>query len=96
MYVVVAYDICTDNKAGEKRLRKVAQTCQNYGQRVQKSLFECTLDEATLAGLVHDLRLLVHPREDSVRIYRALDFSSTHVIRLGRDLGLDFQGPLIL
>ncbi|MCL6592949.1 MAG: CRISPR-associated endonuclease Cas2 [Alicyclobacillus sp.] len=96
MHVVVAYDISTDTKAGEKRLRKVAQICQNYGQRVQKSLFECTLDEATLASLVRDLRMQMNPREDSVRIYRALDFSATHVIRLGRNTGLDLEGPLIL
>lgn len=37
MYVLITYDVCTMTAAGEKRLRRVARVCKNYGQRVQNS-----------------------------------------------------------
>ena len=46
MIVVVAYDVSTETKEGRRRLRRVAQACKDYGQRVQKSLFECIVREA--------------------------------------------------
>lgn len=96
MHFVVAYDICTDSKAGEKRLRRVAQLCVNHGQRVQQSVFECELDDVLYAGFVHQLQNLIHPAEDSVRIYRVHDFSGRTLIALGRQIGIDFDQPIIL
>ncbi len=46
MFVLVSYDVSTTDKSGQKRLRKVARLCQNYGQRVQFSVFECIVDPA--------------------------------------------------
>jgi hypothetical protein len=44
MLIIVAYDVSTETAAGRKRLRRVAKTCERIGQRVQKSLFECTVN----------------------------------------------------
>ncbi|MEG0703376.1 MAG: CRISPR-associated endonuclease Cas2, partial [Christensenella sp.] len=44
MLVVITYDVCTGTPAGKTRLRKVSKVCQNYGQRVQNSVFECCVD----------------------------------------------------
>ena len=41
MLLLITYDVNTENEAGKKRLRKVAKQCQNYGRRVQNSVFEC-------------------------------------------------------
>ena len=44
--IVVAYDVNTEDAAGRRRLRRVARACENYGQRVQNSVFECWVDPA--------------------------------------------------
>ena len=46
MLVVVAYDVSTDCEEGKRRLRRVAKLCENFGQRVQNSVFECLVDAA--------------------------------------------------
>lgn len=94
--VLITYDISTESKAGEKRLRKVAQICVNHGQRVQKSVFGCRLDDIMFADLVLQFKHMMHPKQDSIRIYRVHDFSGTNLVRLGRQLGVDFDAPMIL
>ena len=51
MMVVIAYDVDTTSAAGAKRLRKVARLCEQYGIRVQNSVFEVLVDAAQLAAL---------------------------------------------
>lgn len=46
MLVLITYDVNTETVSGKKRLRKVAKQCENYGRRVQNSVFECILDQA--------------------------------------------------
>ena len=46
MMVIVAYDVNTESEKGRKRLRRVARVCENHGQRVQNSVFECLVDMA--------------------------------------------------
>ena len=46
MYLLVTYDVNTASPDGAKRLRQVAKICQNYGQRVQNSVFECLVSPA--------------------------------------------------
>ena len=53
MMVVVSYDVNTESAAGRRRLRRVAKTCLDFGQRVQKSVFECVLTDAQLERLLH-------------------------------------------
>ena len=52
----MAYDVSTELAAGRTRLRKVAKICEGFGQRVQKSVFECVLSEMQLVQLEHRLR----------------------------------------
>lgn len=96
MNVLITYDVSTESKAGAKRLRKVAQICVNHGHRVQKSVFECRLDDILLADIILQFRQVMNPKEDSVRIYRVHDFSDKNLVKLGKQLGIDFDAPIIL
>lgn len=44
MLVPVTYDVSTVDKAGRRRLQRVAKACLDFGQRVQNSVFECVVD----------------------------------------------------
>ena len=70
MMLVIAYDVDTTNKAGARRLRKVAQLCERNGVRVQNSVFEVLLDAAQLAEMKSKLEKIIQPETDSIRIYR--------------------------
>ncbi len=69
MMVVVSYDVSTKTPEGRKRLRRVAEACLDYGQRVQNSVFECVVDPAQWARLKFRLRNEADPGEDSLRFY---------------------------
>ena len=69
MLILITYDVDTTTKAGEKRLRKVAKECVNYGQRVQNSVFECLLSEAQLVILKAALSSIIDDATDSIRFY---------------------------
>ena len=69
MMVLVTYDVSTTDKAGRNRLRRVAKQCQNYGIRVQNSVFECDIDPAIWAQLKHNLLDIFKEDEDSLRFY---------------------------
>jgi len=69
MMVVVSYDVSTMDAAGRRRLRKVAKVCENYGQRVQNSVFECSVDPTEWAALRSRLLKEYEPEEDSLRFY---------------------------
>jgi len=69
MMVLVSYDVSTKNKAGRRRLRKLADVCQDYGQRVQNSVFECPMDPGQWVLLKNFLLSLYEPSEDSLRFY---------------------------
>jgi len=96
MNLLVAYDICTDSKRGEKRLRRVSKICINFGQRVQKSVYECQLSEEELVEFVHMLSEVVHPTEDNIRIYRVSGVAQGSVVNLGRAVGMDYSNPMII
>ncbi len=68
MFVVVAYDISDD----ERRL-KVSQLLANFGDRVQKSVFECDISEAQFARLQGGVVSLIRPEADTVRYYRVCE-----------------------
>ena len=50
MFNLVSYDVVTKTAAGERRLRRVAKACKDFGQRVQYSVFECLVDPAQWAA----------------------------------------------
>lgn len=95
MLVLVTYDVSTTTKVGRKRLRRVAQACKNYGQRVQLSVFECNVGEREWALLRNQLLATFDPSEDSLRFYfppvDAVQRAEHHGVRSS----LDFDGPLI-
>jgi CRISPR-associated protein Cas2 len=61
MELLVVYDINTTTPEGERRLRTVAKICEGYGQRVQKSVFECRLDRSGLLRLTDQLKRTINP-----------------------------------
>lgn len=69
MMVVVSYDVSTMTQAGRRRLRRVAKQCENFGVRVQNSVFECDVDPAQWAELKHRLEETIVKEEDSLRFY---------------------------
>ena len=67
--VLISYDVSTIDKGGKTRLRKVAKECQNYGQRVQNSVFEMDLDYSAFLKLKDRLIKLIDEKKDSLRFY---------------------------
>ena len=70
MEVLVSYDVATDTTAGRRRLRRAAQICLSYGQRVQQSVFECSINEMQYEQLRDRLLKCIDKEEDNLRIYR--------------------------
>lgn len=70
MLVLVTYDVGgTDQNSGQRRLRHIAETCENYGLRVQKSVFECNVNPAQWERLKATLLDIYEPETDSLRFY---------------------------
>lgn len=69
MLVVLTYDVETKTPSGQTRLRRVAKICENYGQRVQNSVFECVVDNTKYTELKLKLKDVVDLERDSVRFY---------------------------
>ena len=93
MFILVAYDVATIDKAGARRLRRVAQACKDYGQRVQNSVFECRVNELQWVALKHRLLNEIRRDEDSLRFY-FLD-GDTIVEHYGVKQPVDLTDPLI-
>ena len=70
MLMLVTYDVATGDAAGRRRLRRVARLCQDFGQRVQYSVFECQVDPAQWAALRARLISAIDESVDSLRFYR--------------------------
>jgi CRISPR-associated protein Cas2 len=96
MNLLVTYDVNTLTKPGRARLRKVTKVCQGYGQRVQFSVFECTVNEAQRETLRARLLDVIKPAEDSLRIYTLRGSRADVVEALGLDGYQDFRGPLVV
>ena len=96
MFVLICYDVSTVTPEGRRRLRKVAQLCKNYGQRVQQSVFECDLGETEWASLRPALLGVFDPHEDSLRFYRLGEDPTARTEHHGIKPSIDFQGPLIV
>ncbi len=70
MMILVTYDVSTIDRKGSRRLRKIAKICQDYGVRVQNSVFECVVDQTEYTQLKIKLLQIIDESEDSLRIYR--------------------------
>ena len=95
MMVLIAYDVNTTTAAGRKRLRRVAKQCQNYGQRVQNSVFECVVDAAQMRQLKHRLVGLIDSENDSLRFYYLGNRWQSRVEHVGTKVSIDLEGVLI-
>ncbi len=96
MLVLVTYDVNTETPEGRKRLRKVARTCVNHGQRVQKSVFECVVDNAQWVKFRRELLEKIEPDYDSLRFYFLGNNWRHRVEHVGAKPSYDPEGPLIV
>ncbi len=94
MYVLVTYDVSTQDKAGEKRLRQVAKVCLNHGQRVQKSVFEMKLEPAQWTSCLAQLLAIIDPATDSIRAYHLGNNWSQRIEHHGLREDYDIDGFL--
>lgn len=96
MLVLITYDVCTQDNLGKTRLRKVAKECQNYGQRVQNSVFECILDASQALILKDKLCSLINKDKDSLRFYYLGNKYQTKVEHFGTKSSYEAEGVLII
>ncbi len=95
MLVLITYDVATESPGGQRRLRTVAKICKNYGQRVQKSVFECLVDPAQWATLRQRLIKEIEIKEDSLRFYFLGSNWKPRIEHVGVGDTYDPEGPLI-
>ncbi len=96
MLVLVSYDVSTMDRAGRRRLRRVAKTCKDFGQRVQFSVFECIVDPAQWTVLRQKLITEINAEEDSLRFYFLGSNWKRRVEHVGAKESIDQEGPLIV
>ena len=96
MLVIVCYDVSTETTEGKRRLRRVARACEGVGQRVQKSVFECRLEQMQFEELERRLLDIIDKSEDCLRFYRLTEPVNMHVREFGTFRAIDFDGPLVV
>jgi len=94
--VLVSYDVSTKDFGGPKRLRRVARACEDFGQRVQNSVFECMVDPAQWVSLRGRLLKEADPKLDSLRFYFLGAEWQRRVEHVGARPTYDPEAPLIL
>ena len=95
MMVIITYDVSTETEKGKSRLRRVSKKCQDYGQRVQNSVFECLIDPAQLKQLQDKLLKIIDPEVDSLRFYYLGDNWKHRVEHVGAKPTIDIEGTII-
>lgn len=96
MMVLITYDVSTVDREGERRLRRVAQACKDYGIRVQKSVFECQVGEKEWVRLRARLLDEIDPAQDSLRFYFLDAAAKLRIEHHGTAKPIDPTEPLIL
>ena len=95
MMVLISYDVSTTDSKGKTRLRKIAKECQNYGQRVQNSVFECDLDNAKYVEFKGKLLKTIDEKQDSLRIYHLGNNYNSRIEQFGTKVSYDPEGVLV-
>ncbi len=95
MMMIITYDVNTETAAGRKRLRKVSKICQNYGQRVQNSVFECNIDPTLFMVLRNELIKIMDPEKDSIRFYNLGNEWKNRIEHVGTKNTIDLDDSLI-
>jgi len=94
--VLVSYDIGrTEERAGARRLRRIAKACRDFGQRVQFSVFEIEVDHAQWTALRAKLEGIIDPEQDSLRFYYLGRNWRSKVEHIGAKPTLDLNAPLV-
>jgi CRISPR-associated protein Cas2 len=96
MMVLVSYDVMVTSPGGQKRLRKVAKACTNYGQRVQYSVFECDLEPAQWVKLKNILEGIIDVKTDSLRYYLLGANYKKRIEHIGAKPSVYIDEPLIV
>lgn len=96
MLILITYDVSTVEKAGLRRLRRVARACEDYGVRVQKSVFECQVGQTEWVQLRNRLLSEIKEDQDSLRFYFLDETAKQRTEHHGVDKPLDLTEPLIL
>ena len=96
MLILVCYDVSTVEAPGRRRLARVAKACENYGQRVQRSVFECQVDETQLHLLRRSLLERIKPEEDNLRFYRIGEPVEKHREEYGCFRAFDFEKAIVI
>ncbi|MDD5364578.1 MAG: CRISPR-associated endonuclease Cas2 [Gallionellaceae bacterium] len=96
MLIIVTYDVSTETRQGRRRLRRVAKACESMGQRVQKSVFECQVNDMQLEQLERTLLAEIDETEDNLRFYRITEPTGIRVKQFGNFRSVDFEGPLVV
>ena len=96
MDILVSYDIADTEGVGASRLRRIAQVCEKYGQRVQLSVFECRLSPARMARMVGEIQDVIDSHRDSVIVYRFPGRMEDNRLRFGRSRPHELGQPWIL
>lgn len=96
LYLLVTYDVSTETKAGRRRLQKIAKICKSYGQRVQKSVFECNVSDVNYEKFKNELLALINDEKDGLRIYHLYGTTDDFVEEYGKGRSIDFEKPLVL
>lgn len=96
MFVLITYDVNTETPAGQRRLRKVAKACVDYGHRVQNSVFECELTEVQYLALKERIATIIDIESDNIRFYLLGKNWDKHIATLGKDTSVNVSGTLII
>ena len=96
MLVIVTYDVSVISEEGPRRLRRVAKVCGRYGQRVQKSVYECQVNEMQFEELERSLLAEVDLEVDNLRFYRLTEPHELRVKQYGAFRAIDFDAPLLV
>ena len=96
MLVLITYDVSTEDRAGQRRLRRVAKQCVDHGQRVQKSVFECSLDWSQWLVLKATLEKEIDPVKDSLRFYLLGNNWERRVEHIGAKPSYNPDDPMII
>lgn len=94
--ILVSYDVNTQDADGRRRLARVAKVCKNYGQRVQYSVFECSVNDMDLVRLRSKLVSIISPESDSLRIYFLKGLRSEYIESYGIDKYIDFEEDTLI
>lgn len=96
MLMLVSYDVCTVNAAGRRRLRRMAKACEDWGIRVQNSVFECHLDWAQWIALKSRLESICQPETDSLRYYNLGNSYKGRVVHFGAKPTVDPESDILV